>query len=156
MSSPPLSSRDRLRQQWLQQAESVFDLMFDPDQQDQLVTFNQREHRACTLTRELAVWLLEQHLAEDPAVALPDSPPPACPRCGRPASRRTPAGDPLHPEDLLPEARTSGPPAPHTWSAQVTVSDSRSERQSLFNSHRPRRWISEGFRLLQFFGLFSY
>jgi hypothetical protein len=95
MSPAPLSSRDRLRQQWLQQAESVFDLMFDPDQQDQLVTFNQREHRACTLTRELAVWLLEQHVAGDPAVALPDSPPPACPRCGRPASRRTPPGDPL-------------------------------------------------------------
>src|SRR5262249_15650817 len=53
-------------------------------------------------------------------------------------------GDPLHPEDLLPGARTSGPSAPHTWSAQVTVSDSRSERQSLLNSHRRRRWISEG------------
>jgi hypothetical protein len=94
MSTPPPSSRERLRQQWLQQAESVFDLMFDPDQQDQLVTFHQREQRVCTLTRELTVWLLEQHVAEDPAVCLPDSPPPSCPRCGRPARQKTPPGDP--------------------------------------------------------------
>ena len=45
--------RDRLRQQWLHQAEAVFELLFDADQQDQLVTFDQREERACALTKEL-------------------------------------------------------------------------------------------------------
>lgn len=85
--------RDRLRQQWLQQAEAVFELLFDADQQLQLVTFDQREERACSLTKELTSWLLEQHTAQDPAVRPADAP--ACPRCGPPAQRRTAAGQPL-------------------------------------------------------------
>lgn len=88
------TDRDRLRQQWLQQAEAVFELLFDADQQDQLVTFDQREERACSLTKELTTWLLEQHAAQDPAVRPADAPL-ACPHCGQPARRRTPAGQPL-------------------------------------------------------------
>ena len=87
------TARDCLRQQWHQQAEAVFGLLFDADQQDQLVTFDQREERACSLTKELTSWLLEQHAAQDPAVRPADVP--ACPRCGQPAGRRTPAGQPL-------------------------------------------------------------
>jgi hypothetical protein len=89
------AARDRLRHQWLQQAEAVFELMFDADQQDQLVTFDQREERACRLTKELTTWLLEQHAAEDPAVRPADAVLP-CPHCGQPARRRTP------PESALP------------------------------------------------------
>jgi hypothetical protein len=85
------SPHDRLRQQWLQQAEAVFELLFDPEQQQQLVTFDQREERVIALTRELSTWLLEQHAAEDPAVRLPPEQTAACPKCGRPAQRRTPA-----------------------------------------------------------------
>src|SRR5260370_41827663 len=66
-------SRDRLRQQWLQQAEAVFELMFDTDQQEQLVTFDQREHRAHSLANELAAWLLEEHAAARPAPPPPGS-----------------------------------------------------------------------------------
>jgi hypothetical protein len=91
--SNPTTPRDRLRQQWLQQAEAVFELLFDADQQDQLVTFDQREERACSLSKELTTWLLEQHAAQDPAVR-PTAVPP-CPRCGQPAQRRTPPGQPL-------------------------------------------------------------
>lgn len=87
------TTRDRLRQQWLQQAEAVFELLFDADQQDQLITFDQREERACSLTKELTAWLLEQHAAQDAAVRPADAP--ACPRCGQPARRQTPPGQPL-------------------------------------------------------------
>jgi hypothetical protein len=86
------SPHERLRQQWLQQAEAVFELLFDPEHQDQLVTFDQREERVIALTRELSTWLLEQHAAGDPAVRLPQDQTAACPKCGRPAQRRTPAG----------------------------------------------------------------
>lgn len=89
------SRRERLRRQWLQQAEAAFELMFDADQQDRLVTFDQREARACSLTRELAAWLLEQHIGEDPAVRLTGAEAPACPRCSRPARREAPPEDPL-------------------------------------------------------------
>lgn len=89
---PPTSVRARLRQQWLQQAEAAFELLFDPEKQDQLVTFDQREERVIQLTRELSAWLLEQHTAGDPAVRLPQEQTAACPKCGQPAQRRTPPG----------------------------------------------------------------
>ena len=69
--------REQLRQQWLQQAEAAFDLYFDGGQAEPPVTFTQREDRVCSLTRELAAWLLEQDLAADPAVR-PDQARPAC------------------------------------------------------------------------------
>src|SRR6516165_6539661 len=90
MALPTESRRQRLKRQWLQQAEAAFELMFDADQQDRLVTFDQREARACSLTRELAAWLLEQHIAEDPAARYAGTEAPVCPRCSRPARRETP------------------------------------------------------------------
>lgn len=95
MARPTDSRRERLKRLWLQQAEAAFELMFDADQQDRLVTFDQRERRACSLTGELAAWLLEQHLAEDPAVRHTGTDAPAGPRCARPARRETPPEDPL-------------------------------------------------------------
>jgi hypothetical protein len=92
-SSP--TARKRLREQWLQQAEAAFDLLFDEDQQDQLVTFDQREERVIHLTRELGTWLLEVHAAEDAAVRLPEGQAAPCPRCGQPGQRRTSPDEPL-------------------------------------------------------------
>ncbi len=89
------ADRERLRQQWLQQAAAVFDLYFDPEQAEPPVTFSQREERACLLTRELAAFLLEQDLDQDPAARSRDDQPPACPKCGRPARRCTAAEEPL-------------------------------------------------------------
>ena len=89
------AERERLREEWLQQAAAVFDLYFDPDQAEPLVTFSQREERACALTRELATFLLEEDLGHDPAARPTDGQPAACPKCGQPAQRRTPPGEPL-------------------------------------------------------------
>jgi hypothetical protein len=91
----PNNSREQLRQQWLQQAEAAFDLYFDGGQQPPPVTFVQREGRACSLTRELAAWLLEQDLAQDPAVRPDDTQSVPCPKCGRPARRHGPPGQVL-------------------------------------------------------------
>ncbi len=103
-SSDAASVRDRLRHEWLQQAQAAFDLLFDPDQQDQLVTFDQRETRIASLMDELACWLTEQHLAGDPAVRPPDGQPALCPKCGQPGQRLTPAGQPLPARQLRCEA----------------------------------------------------
>jgi hypothetical protein len=84
---PPDDSREQLRQQWLSAANDVFERMFANAEQNQLVTFTQREARACLLAKELAAWLLERHVAADPHVRRPDEQPPACPKCGQPAQR---------------------------------------------------------------------
>lgn len=91
-SSTGIPIHERLRQQWLQQAEAAFELLLAPDQQDKLVTFDQREDRVIHLTRDLSGWQLEQHTAGDPAVRLPQDQAAACPRCGQQAQRHTPPG----------------------------------------------------------------
>jgi hypothetical protein len=89
------SLRERLRQQWLQQAEAAFDLLFEASEPERLVTLSQREQRATTLGQELAAWLMEPHLADDPAVRPVQEPPPSCPKCGRPGQRLTAPDQPL-------------------------------------------------------------
>jgi hypothetical protein len=103
---PPLppTDRDRLRERWLQQAAAVFDLYFDPEQAAPPVTFTQREQRACTLTRELAAFLLEEDLGHDPAARPADGDAVACPKCGRAARRQTPPGAPLPRRPLTSDA----------------------------------------------------
>lgn len=98
------TDRERLRQRWLEQAAAVFDLYFDPDQAEPPVTFTQREQRACTLTRELAAFLLEEDLAQDPAVRPSAAQAAACPKCGQPAQRRTAPGEPLPRRPLTSDA----------------------------------------------------
>jgi hypothetical protein len=91
----PDPRREELRQRFLGHAAAAFDLMFHPDYQDQLVTFDQREERACELGRDLTGWLLQQHANADPLARPEEKQTPACPKCGRPGSRVTPPDDPL-------------------------------------------------------------
>ncbi len=102
--SLPPASREQLRQCWLAQAAAAFDRMFDPEQQDQLVTFTQREDLACDLGQELSAWLLQQHTALDPLVHPSLDQPPVCPRCGRPGQPVTQDQQPLPQRDLTTRA----------------------------------------------------
>jgi hypothetical protein len=94
-----------LRRQWLAYAGAAFDLMFHPEHQADLTSFDQREHRACESVDDLKAWLLQQHLDADPDAACP---PPAtppeqavnCPHCGKPARRVERPDKPLFRRDL--------------------------------------------------------
>src|SRR5262245_13340862 len=93
--SPPDDSQAALRQRWLAHAAAAFDLMFDPQYQDQLVTFDQREQRAVELGRDLTVWLLQQHVHTDPQARPDQSQPIVCPKGSPPGRRVTGPGEPL-------------------------------------------------------------
>lgn len=73
---------ERLRERFVVQAKAAFDQMFGQDGKNGLVTFTEREDRACETTDALARWLLEEHLAWDagkePGVQVD------CPICGGP------------------------------------------------------------------------
>jgi uncharacterized protein with PIN domain len=58
---------DQKRKAFVALAENAFDRMFGPDGQNGLVTFAQREERACEVSDELARWLMAEHLGQDPA-----------------------------------------------------------------------------------------
>ena len=93
--SDPKPGRDELRQRFLTQAAAAFDLMFGIEHQEQLITFEQREERACELGRDLTAWMLQQHINADPDARPDATPAPTCPKCLRPGRRVTREGDPL-------------------------------------------------------------
>jgi hypothetical protein len=72
--------RRRRRSAFVEEAGRAFDRMLGDDGQDGLVTFDEREERACDLGDALTRRLLADHLAADdaadPGVAV------ACPHCG--------------------------------------------------------------------------
>jgi uncharacterized protein with PIN domain len=74
---------DRKRAEFLSRAGQAFDRLFGADGQNGLVTFAQREDRACEVTDELARWLMAEHIALDPTGRA--SVEAVCPICGGPA-----------------------------------------------------------------------
>ena len=62
-----LSNKERaeLRERFLKKAAAAFERMFGKANQDQLVTFTQREDLACLLGEDMAASLLEEHAAKD-------------------------------------------------------------------------------------------
>ena len=58
---------DHKRGEFLALAGTAFHRMFGNDGQNGLVTFAQREQRACEVTDALARWLMAEHVAQDPA-----------------------------------------------------------------------------------------
>jgi hypothetical protein len=70
------------RRDFLQEAGRAFDQMLGTDGQNGLVTFAEREDRACELGDALTRLLLEEHLGADEAVD--PGAEVACPICGQP------------------------------------------------------------------------
>ena len=81
--------REALRERWLLRAGTAFERMFGEANQDQLVTFTQREDMACALAKELAAFLVEEHVAVDAQVRPPEKEPPNCPKCQKPGDRKS-------------------------------------------------------------------
>ena len=70
------------REEFLSRAGEAFDRMFGSDGQNGLVTFSEREERACEVGDDLTRWLMAQHMALDPTGGR--SVEAVCPICGGP------------------------------------------------------------------------
>jgi hypothetical protein len=70
------------REEFVSRAGQAFDRMFGTDGQNGLVTFQEREDRACEVGDELTRWLMAGHLALDPVGGT--SVERDCPICGGP------------------------------------------------------------------------
>ena len=75
-----------LHDRWVQRTEAAYRRMFEGKSQEELVTLTQRESMAMLIARELAAFLLEEHVAMDPAVQPAEASTACCPRCGQPGS----------------------------------------------------------------------
>jgi hypothetical protein len=96
--------REALRERWLLRAGHAFERMFGKVNQDQLVTFTEREDMACLLGEELAAFLLEEHAAADCQVRSSEKQSLCCPKCQQPGERRTKAQEKLPERELTTRA----------------------------------------------------
>lgn len=92
--------REALRERWLLRAGKAFERMFAEGNQEELVTFTQREDMACLLGQELAAFLLEEHAAADGQVRPSEKRPPCCPKCQQPGERVTKRSEKLPDRDV--------------------------------------------------------
>src|SRR3970040_1588291 len=76
--------REALWQEFLGVARDSFGKMFGQDGQNGLVTFREREERACELGDDVATGFLRRHLREESTAAHVA----CCPHCGKPACPR--------------------------------------------------------------------
>ena len=96
--------REALRERWLLRAGKAFERMFGEANQDQLVTFTEREDMAVLLSKELAAFLLEEHAAADRQVRPSEKHAPNCPKCSKPGVRVTKASEKLPERELTTRA----------------------------------------------------
>lgn len=92
--------REALRERLFQKVGTAFERMFADGNQDQLVTFLQREGMASALGKEIAAFLLQEHVGADREVRPSDKQSPCCPKCQEPAERVTKRSEKL-PERVL-------------------------------------------------------
>lgn len=76
--------KDALYERWLARAAAAYDRMFCDKNQEELVTLTEREDMAVSLGKELAAFLLEEHVAADPAKTPAEASTTCCPKCGQP------------------------------------------------------------------------
>ena len=79
------SSRTR-HARWMERAESAYRRMLEGKNAEELVTLTQREDVAVLIGRELAAFLLEEHVAMDQAAQPVEASTACCPKCGQPGT----------------------------------------------------------------------
>ena len=84
-----------VRERWLRRAEAAFQRMFEGKRQEEVVTLAQREDRAASIGRELAAFLLEEHVARDSAAQPVEASTTCCPKCGQPGTPAVQGGEEL-------------------------------------------------------------
>ncbi len=82
-----------LRKRWRQRAEAAYRRMFEGKSQEELVTLTQRETLAVAIGKELAAFLLEEHVARDSAEQAEELSTSGCPRCGQPGDPEVQEGE---------------------------------------------------------------
>ena len=78
--------KDARYERWLVRSAAAYERMFGGKRQDVLVTLTEREDMAVCLGKELAAFLLEEHVAADPAKVPAEASTTCCPKCGQPGT----------------------------------------------------------------------
>jgi len=79
--------QESLHDRWLKRAEAAYERMFGGRSAEELVTLTEREQMAMVIAKELAAFLLEEHVARDPAADPAEPSAACCPKCGQAGTR---------------------------------------------------------------------
>lgn len=93
-------NKEAVHDRWLARTEAAYRRMFAGKSQKELVTLAERERMAAMIGKELAAFLLEEHVALDPAVQPEKASTTCCPKCGEAGIPAVREGDEL-PERAL-------------------------------------------------------
>lgn len=83
------------RERWMSRAEAAYRRMFEGKSEKELVTLTQREDVAVLIGKELAAFLLEEHVAMDEATQPTDAATTCCPKCGQAGTPAVQEGEDL-------------------------------------------------------------
>ena len=75
-----------LHDRWVKRTEAAYRRMFAGKSREELVTLTQREDMAVSIAKELAAFVLEEHVALDPAAEPAEASTTCCPKCGQPGT----------------------------------------------------------------------
>jgi hypothetical protein len=84
-----------LHARWVQRTEAAYRRMFEGKSEEELATLTQREDLAVLIARELAAFLLEEHVATDTAARPAEATATHCPKCGQPGTLACEHGEEL-------------------------------------------------------------
>lgn len=87
--------RGTVHDRWVQRTEAAYRRMFEGKSQEELATLTQRENMAVLIGKELAAFLLEEHVAMDPAVQPAEASTTCCPKCGQAGAPAVQEGETL-------------------------------------------------------------
>ncbi len=90
-----MEGKGTLHERWLQRTETAYRRMFEGKSQEELVTLTERETMAVLIGRELAAFLLEEHVSLDAAAQPAQASTTCCPKCGQPGTPAERKGDKL-------------------------------------------------------------
>lgn len=96
------------RQRWTQRTDDAFRRMFEGKSQEELVTLSQRESMAMLIAKEMAAFLLEEHVASDAAAKPTDAESTCCPKCGQAGTQAVDADEELPERKVVTRAGTIG------------------------------------------------
>jgi hypothetical protein len=74
---------ETVHERWVQRTEAAYGRMFEGKSQEELATLTKREEIAVLIGRELAAFLLEEHVALDSAAQPAEASTTCCPKCGQ-------------------------------------------------------------------------
>jgi hypothetical protein len=89
------SKQATVRERWVKRTEAAYRRMFEGKSQEELATLTQREDVAVAIGKELAAFLLEEHVALDPAAQPSEASTTCCPKCGQPGTPAVEEGQEL-------------------------------------------------------------